>query len=64
MRINKTITFKVLCCNRPIDFGLFFIQLLISQSANLNKKNSNPNYIEFIRVKDDDNSSREKKNNT
>ena len=33
----------------------FFIQLLISQSANLKKKNTDINYVEFIRVNEDDN---------
>jgi len=32
-----------------------FIQLLISQSANLKKKNTDINYVEFIRVNEDDN---------
>ena len=54
MRISKTILLKYFVATGLSILVFFLIQLLISQSANLNKKNSNPNYVDFIRVKDDE----------
>lgn len=54
MRISKTILLKYFLATGLSILVFFLIQLLISQSANLNKKNSNPNYVDFIRVKDDE----------
>ena len=51
MRISKTTLLKYFVATGLSILVFFLIQLLISQSANLNKKNSNPNYVDFIRVK-------------
>ena len=38
-----------------VTFAIFFIiQALISQASELNKSNKAPNFIEFIRIKQDD----------
>ena len=39
-----------------VTFVIFLIiQSLISRSANIDKKDKNPNLVEFIRIKEDDN---------
>lgn len=54
MIIDKQTSIRFILALVASGFVFFLIQTLISQSANLAKKKSDPNYIEFIRIKEDD----------
>ena len=54
MIINTTIILRFIIA-LSVTFAIFFIiQALISQASELNKSNKAPNFIEFIRIKQDD----------